>query len=56
MKINRRDLLFASGLSLLAGKRASGRATRLLVRSPKLPVVRQSGFSKHFKETGFPLQ
>jgi hypothetical protein len=31
MKINRRDLLFASGLSLLAGTRASGHGTRAVL-------------------------
>ena len=50
MKMNRRDLLVAGGLSLLAGTRASGRAPRLLARSPSLRTVRKRAFSKLFKE------
>lgn len=43
MKINRRDLLFASGLSLLAGTRASGQGAappRAQSKTPRSPAAR----------------
>ena len=56
MKMNRRDLLVASGLSLLAGMRAFGQGAAPPRAQPQTQVVRKRAFSKLFKETGFPLR
>ena len=56
MEMNRRDLLFASGLSLLAGTRAFRQGVAASSCAAPDPVVRKRAFSKLFKETGFPLR
>jgi len=54
MKISRRDLLFAGGLSLLRVRGLSARVL-CLVRSLRMPAG-QRGFSKLLNKIGFLLR